>query len=107
MLCYHNPVFREDKIIVPVLGKGCKEYLTLQYRFVLTSQAIELTSPDESSNLARLYGNRVECWLRLKEYNQALDDALESVSHDGHWYKVIILIYLWKAMPLNKISLVL
>lgn len=42
----------------------------------------------DGHELAVLYSNRAECHLKLAMNTQALDDAVESVSHDGHWYKV-------------------
>ena len=38
--------------------------------------------------LAVLYGNRAEAYLKLKAFNEALEDARECVGYDGHWYKV-------------------
>ncbi|XP_052214395.1 TPR and ankyrin repeat-containing protein 1-like isoform X2 [Dreissena polymorpha] len=43
-----------------------------------------------SHEIAVLYGNRAECFLKLRFYQQAHDDALQSVSIDGHWYKAHI-----------------
>lgn len=39
-------------------------------------------------SLAVLYSNRAECYLKIHKFQHALDDALMSVSHDGHWFKV-------------------
>ena len=38
--------------------------------------------------LAVLYGNRAEAFLKLNAYEEALTDAKESNSYDGHWFKV-------------------
>ncbi|CAC5365908.1 unnamed protein product [Mytilus coruscus] len=40
-----------------------------------------------SRDLAILYGNRSECYLKTFVLDRALDDAMESVSYDGHWFK--------------------
>ena len=38
--------------------------------------------------LAVLYGNRAEAYLKMKLFDEALDDARECVGYDSHWYKV-------------------
>jgi hypothetical protein len=41
-------------------------------------------------NLALLYSNRSACSLKMSYPEDALNDALESVGYDRHWYKVSI-----------------
>ena len=56
---------------------------------------VELTGGNAgltNRELAVLYGNRAEAFLKLKSFNKALDDARECVGYDGHWYKVPIFI---------------
>ncbi|XP_052214816.1 TPR and ankyrin repeat-containing protein 1-like isoform X2 [Dreissena polymorpha] len=43
-----------------------------------------------SHEIAVVYGNRAECFLKLGFYQQAHDDAMQSVSIDEHWYKAHI-----------------
>ena len=38
--------------------------------------------------LAVLYGNRAEAYLKMKLFDEALEDARECVGYDSHWYKV-------------------
>ncbi|XP_063448737.1 TPR and ankyrin repeat-containing protein 1-like isoform X2 [Mytilus trossulus] len=40
-----------------------------------------------SRDLAILYANRSECFLKTFVLDKALEDAMESVSYDGHWFK--------------------
>jgi len=35
-----------------------------------------------------LFGNRAETRLQIGDYEMAFADAMDSVSFDGHWYKV-------------------
>lgn len=42
----------------------------------------------QNRDLAILYGNRSECYLKLHMLDEAMNDATESVSYDGHWFKV-------------------
>ena len=53
-------------------------------------RALNKQKIDQDRDLAILYGNRSECYMKLCQYDKALDDAIESVSNDGHWFKVII-----------------
>lgn len=46
------------------------------------------TDVSQSRDLAILYGNRSECFLKMSYLDKALEDAMESVSYDGHWFKV-------------------
>ncbi|KAK3101278.1 hypothetical protein FSP39_002361 [Pinctada imbricata] len=50
---------------------------------------LEHVKTDESNSrqFAVLYGNRAECHMKLGHNAAARKDAVESVSHDGHWYK--------------------
>ncbi|KAL3888661.1 hypothetical protein ACJMK2_001026 [Sinanodonta woodiana] len=38
-------------------------------------------------DIAALYGNRAAVFLSQNRFQEALDDAMKSVSFDGHWYK--------------------
>ncbi|WAR27596.1 TRNK1-like protein [Mya arenaria] len=38
-------------------------------------------------DIAVLYGNRSEAFLKLQEFDLAYADAMDSVSFDGHWHK--------------------
>ncbi|KAK3609568.1 hypothetical protein CHS0354_019581 [Potamilus streckersoni] len=38
-------------------------------------------------DIAALYGNRAAVFLSQNRFPEALDDAMMSVSYDGHWYK--------------------
>ncbi|VDI40413.1 Hypothetical predicted protein, partial [Mytilus galloprovincialis] len=40
-----------------------------------------------SRDLAILYANRSECFLKTFVLDKAMNDAMESVSYDGHWFK--------------------
>ena len=46
------------------------------------------TDVSQSRVLAILYGNRSECFLKMSHLDKAMEDAMESVSYDGHWFKV-------------------
>ncbi|CAL1532834.1 unnamed protein product, partial [Lymnaea stagnalis] len=37
--------------------------------------------------LAQLHGNRSECWFKLSEWNQCLEDAKRNVDYHPEWYK--------------------
>ena len=39
-------------------------------------------------DLAVLYGNRAEAFLKLNAFEEALEDAKECNGFDGHWFKV-------------------
>ena len=45
------------------------------------------TDVSQSRDLAVLYGNRSECFLKMSYLDKAMEDAMESVSYDGHWFK--------------------
>ena len=44
----------------------------------------------DNHEIAVLYGNQVECLLRMGQYDDAYEAAVESVTYDAHWFKVII-----------------
>lgn len=58
----------------------------------LYTEALKVTEASEEKpnqhTLAVLYSNRAECYLKINKCQHALDDALSSVNHDGHWFKV-------------------
>jgi len=43
--------------------------------------------------LSRLYGNRAECWLKLKDHERAQNDVYTCINYDPAWYKVNIIIF--------------
>ncbi|XP_045164107.2 TPR and ankyrin repeat-containing protein 1-like [Mercenaria mercenaria] len=55
-----------------------------------SSKAQAVHAKVTNHEIAVLYGNRAEGFLKLKMYQQAFEDAMESVSFDGHWYKAHI-----------------
>lgn len=76
--------------------RGNLEFKNGQYKkaMALYSEAIKAqkskttTNVSQSRDLAILYGNRSECFLKMSHLDNALEDAMESVSNDGHWFKV-------------------
>ncbi|XP_067665651.1 TPR and ankyrin repeat-containing protein 1-like [Haliotis asinina] len=52
-----------------------------------SSSLANMFSEEDDHNLAVLYGNRAECYLKRNMAQEALDDSKESVAHDSHWYK--------------------
>ena len=63
----------------------------------LYTQAIEMVQTqgqgqwraEYSKEIAILYSNRAEGYLKLSDYDSALEDGRMSVSYNGYWYKVI------------------
>lgn len=45
---------------------------------------------EEKHELAVLFSNRAECYIKMDKVEEALNDAKESVSWDGHWYRVCL-----------------
>lgn len=43
----------------------------------------------DNHEIAVIYGNQAECLLKMGLYQEAFNAAIESVSYDGHWFKVI------------------
>ncbi|KAI8776906.1 TPR and ankyrin repeat-containing protein 1, partial [Biomphalaria glabrata] len=46
-----------------------------------------LINLEDGHNLAILYGNRAECWYKMGDKIQFLEDAKKNVDYDGNWYK--------------------
>ncbi|KAH9496679.1 TPR and ankyrin repeat-containing protein 1 [Bulinus truncatus] len=46
-----------------------------------------LLNDEDGHNLAILYGNRAECWYKLNDKKNYLEDAKKNVDFDGSWFK--------------------
>ena len=55
---------------------------------MLQSQSMNQLKGSASKDVSILFGNRAEGYLKLGQYDCALDDAKVCVSYQGHWYKV-------------------
>ncbi|XP_033726508.1 TPR and ankyrin repeat-containing protein 1-like [Pecten maximus] len=86
-----NPLLQEIQLGDPkqLRELGNKEYTNGNYTAAieLYSLAIKATPQTENCDLCKLYGNRAECHLRLGQFQKSLEDAMDGVSYDGHWYK--------------------
>lgn len=47
----------------------------------------------DNHEIAVIYGSQAECLLKMGLYQEAFIAAIESVSYDGHWFKVISQIF--------------
>ncbi|XP_059158005.1 TPR and ankyrin repeat-containing protein 1-like isoform X2 [Physella acuta] len=54
---------------------------------VQSNKTSDFLNDVDGHNLSVLFGNRAECWCKLNNKQQFLDDAKKSVEYDGNWYK--------------------
>ncbi|XP_071113489.1 TPR and ankyrin repeat-containing protein 1-like isoform X1 [Haliotis cracherodii] len=96
----YAPILEDAKTLKE---KGNREFQSQKYQdaIAIYSKAIDVMmnkaqkstsladmfSKEDDHDLAVLYGNRAECYLKKNMAQEALDDSMESVAHDGHWHK--------------------
>ncbi|XP_061181485.1 TPR and ankyrin repeat-containing protein 1-like [Saccostrea echinata] len=67
--------------------QGCIEEALEMYCDLLDYISEECEHEVENHEKAVLYGNKAECLLKMGQFEEALEAAVESVGFDGHWFK--------------------
>lgn len=57
----------------------------------------------DNHEIAVIYGNQAECLLKMGLYQEAFNAAIESVSYDGHWFKVISQVFVFNSKWIGRI----
>ncbi|XP_062597185.1 TPR and ankyrin repeat-containing protein 1-like [Saccostrea cucullata] len=68
-------------------NQGCIEEAFEMYCDLLDYISEECKEEVENHEKAVLYGNKAECLLKMGQFEEALEAAMESVGYDGHWFK--------------------
>ena len=70
-------------------GDACYKKEQFQEAISLYTEAIG-SSDLKKSDLAKIYGNRGACWLKMKEYSEVVDDCSAAIAIDPHYTSALL-----------------